>query len=537
MAGLQSLMPGQAVPPQMTAPKSAATPAAEVGQYEGMSLEELIAAYMRKPSGVLLGLIDKADKARKLNEAQQGQQALAQMQQQQGTVADEKLAQVLQGAGGIRRMATGGIVALGGGGSSFVPGELLVNPDYDKNGNPRSSTERDTIIRQNAERIRAARAAQEGTDKNFFERLGPDEPLRRIYDYFSTPSEKRVPIADALTTFFTQPAPSAAPAAAAPTAQPSTPGPRTRPQGEGVAPAAEPAPTPSPRRPTRENDGKPPAAAPAAAPAVNPIAQAFQALLATQPPQGVSPEIQAQREKVTGLQALQEQQALEDAKRIREEVVRTGQRRMGRANTPFIEDAQALAALAGAIDPRKGYTFGSLGTGIASALSEREARKQKAEEYVAAGSDKVRQLNATYLQLQLEQAKYQEAQLAGDAKAARESAEKIAALRYKYETDKADLEIKQNVAKAQIAAAGKPPGEVALMEWLRSPENRKIYEDVQSSKREDDRLVKLYEIYNKNKLTLGDITFDQFVAGFKQAAGAASSDVPPPGAVRPKGAP
>lgn len=75
------------------------------------------------------------------------------------------------------------------------------------------------------------------------------------------------------------------------------------------------------------------------------------------------------------------------------------------------------------------------------------------------------------------------------------------------------------------------------MEWLRSPENRKIYEDVQSSKREDDRLVKLYEIYNKNKLTLGDITFDQFVAGFKQAAGAASSDVPPPGAVRPKGAP
>ena len=447
-------MPGQAVPPQMTAPKSAATPAAEVRQYEGMSLEELVAAYMRKPSGVLLGLIDKAEKARKLNEEQQGQAAIAQARQQQGTVADEKLAQVLQGAGGMRRMATGGIVALQSGGSSFVPGELLVNPDYDKNGNPRSSTERDTIIRQNAERIRAARAAQEGKDKNFFERLGPDEPLRRIYDYFSTPSERRVPIADALTTFFTQPAPSAAPAAAAPTAQPSIPEPRNRPGGEGVAPAAEPAPTPSPRQPTRENDGKPPAAASAAAPAVDPIAQAFQALLATQPPQGVSPEIQAQREKVTGLQALQEQQALEDAKRIREEVVRTGQRRMDRANMPFIEDAQALAALAGAIDPRKGYTFGSLGTGIASALSEREARKQKAEEYVAAGSDKVRQLNATYRQLQLENAKYEEARRSSDAKAARESAEKIAALRYKYETDKAELEIKRSEARAKTIAAG-----------------------------------------------------------------------------------
>lgn len=534
MAGLQSLMPGQAVPPQMTAPKSAATPAAEVGQYEGMSLEELVAAYMRKPSGVLLGLIDKADKARKLSEAQQGQQALAQMQQQQGTVADEKLAQVLQGAGGIRRMATGGIVALAEGGSSTAE-PTYENPDFDEEGRPRGATEKAEIIRRNRLRQQAFERTRQGAPRSLMNAREtaqiqmPPEALRLLQEFppsgprgGETPDD-RAALAARLN------------AAGAPVIpvlderDPLARGAQTRPAGAG--------PTPSPRQPTRENDGKPPAAAPAAAPVVDTIAQAFLALLATQPPQGVSPEIQAQREKVTGLQALQEQQALEDAKRIREEVVRTGQRRMDRANTPFIEDAQALAALAGAIDPRKGYTFGSLGTGIASALSEREARKQKAEEYVAAGSDKVRQLNATYRQLQLENAKYEAALRSDDAKAARESAEKIAALRYKYETDKADLEIKKNVAKAQIAAAGKPPGEVALMEWLRSPENRKIYEDVQSSKREDDRLVKLYEIYNKNKLTLGDITFDQFVAGFKQAAGAASSDVPPPGAVRPKGAP
>ena len=450
MAGLQSLMPGQAVPPQMTAPKSAATPAAEVGQYEGMSLEELVAAYMRKPSGVLLGLIDKADKARKLSEAQQGQQALAQMQQQQGTVADEKLAQVLQGAGGMRRMATGGIVALAGGGSSTAE-PTYENPDFDEEGRPRGATEKAEIIQRNRLRQQAFERTRQGAPRSLTDikpmiPLMPLEAIRRLQEF--------PPLGRGM--------------AAETAAQPSTPGPRNRPGGEGVAPAAEPVPTPSPRRRNVESTEKPPAAAPAAAPVVDPIAQAFLALLATQPPQGVSPEIQAQREKVTGLQALQEQQALEDAKRIREEVVRTGQRRMDRANTPFIEDAQALAALAGAIDPRRGRTFGSLGTGIASALSEREARKQKAEEYVAAGSDKVRQLNATYRQLQLEQAKYQEAQLAGDAKAARESAEKIAALRYKYETDKAELEIKRSEARAKTIAAGAQaaavPGRQALAE-------------------------------------------------------------------------
>jgi hypothetical protein len=527
-------MPGQAVPPQMTAPKSAATPAAEVGQYEGMSLEELIAAYMRKPSGVLLGMIDKADKARKLSAAQQGQQALAQMQQQQGTVADEKLAQVLQGAGGMRRMATGGIVALAGGGDPEVQRILRKAPAA-------RTAEENAKLEAAGIPLERRVPAPEGSTVQRLNRFLESPFIRETFtggaERLSAEELRQRTDAGALTERIARTLGAEQVAAPLPAAQPSTPGPRNRPRGEGVAPAAEPTPTPSPRQGIRENAGKPPAAAPAAAPVVDPIAQAFLALLATQPPQGVSPEIQAQREKVTGLQALQEQQALEDAKRIREEVVRTGQRRMDRANTPFIEDAQALAALAGAIDPRKGYTFGSLGTGIASALSEREARKQKAEEYVAAGSDKVRQLNATYRQLQLENAKYEEARRSNDAKAVRESAEKIAALRYKYETDKADLEIKQNVAKAQIAAAGKPPGEIALMEWLRSPENRKIYEDVQSSKREEDRLVKLYEIYNKNKLALGDTTFDQFVAGFKQAAGGAPSDVPPPGAVKPKGAP
>lgn len=453
MAGLQSLMPGQAVPPQMMAPKSAATPAAEVRQYEGMSLEELVAAYMRKPSGVLLGLIDKADKARKLSEAQQGQQALAQMQQQQGTVADEKLAQVLQGAGGMRRMATGGIVSLAGGGSSDPEVQRILR----KAPAARTAEENATLRRAGIQLQQIAPAPEGSTIQrlNRFlkspfireaftggaERLSPEE-LRQRND------------AGALTERIARTLGAKQVAAPLPAAQPSIPGPRNRPGGEGVAPAAEPVPTPAPRRRNVESTEKSPAAAPAAAPAVDPIAQAFQALLATQPPQGVSPELRAQREKVTGLQALQEQQALENAQHFREEIMRTGQRRMDRANVPFIEDAQALAALAGAIDPRRGRTFGSLGTGIASALSEREARKQKAEEYLTVNYDKLRQLTATYQQLQLENAKYEEARRSGEAKAARESAEKIAALRYKYETDKAELEIKRSEASAKTIAAG-----------------------------------------------------------------------------------
>jgi hypothetical protein len=196
--------------------------------------------------------------------------------------------------------------------------------------------------------------------------------------------------------------------------------------------------------------------------------QAFQALMAASQPQGVSPELQAQRERVSGIQALQEQLAMEDARRIREEVVRTGQRRMDRANLPLLEDTQALAALMGSIDPTKGKLFGSLGTGLASVLGAREARKEKAEEYVSAGSEKVRQLNNTYRQLQLETAKYQEARLANDAKTARESAEKIAALRYKFETESAELEIKRSEARAKTIAAGAQaaavPGRQALAE-------------------------------------------------------------------------
>jgi hypothetical protein len=64
------------------------------------------------------------------------------------------------------------------------------------------------------------------------------------------------------------------------------------------------------------------------------------------------------------------------------------------------------------------------------------------------------------------------------------------------------------------------PAEVRLMEWLRIPENRKLYDSVNSSKRAEDRELKLYEIYMKNKLLLGDMSFETFAAGLPSASGA-----------------
>lgn len=461
MAAMQSLMPGQAQGFQFAPPQAKGTPSAVVQQYSGMPLDELVQEYMRNPSIQLLARIDEVRKQDQARAAVQGQLAQQQAQQQQGTVANETLMQAAQAAQPqqmpgmqgmpVRRMATGGIVALQQGGDPEVQ-RILAKPPYQRTQEENAKLEAAGIplVQRNL-----------GPSGNWIERLNRFLESPFIRETFTGGAERLSDTelrqrtdAGAVTERIARGLGAQQVADTAPTAQPSIPGPRNRPGGEGVAPAAEPVPTPSPRRPTRENDGKPSAPPPAATPAVDPRMQAFLALTAASQPQGVSPELQAQRERVSGIQALQEQQAMEDARRIREEVVRTGQRRMDRANLPLLEDTQALAALMGSIDPTKGRLFGSLGTGLASVLGAREARKEKAEEYVSAGSEKVRQLNNTYRQLQLETAKYQEARLANDAKTARESAEKIAALRYKFETESAELEIKRSEARAKTIAAG-----------------------------------------------------------------------------------
>lgn len=151
MAGMmpgQAPMPGQ-MPGQMPGmmPKpGAATPEAEISQYQGMSLPELIAQFQLRPSGPLLGLITKQTQEAELQKAQANQAAMAQAQQQQGTVKDMAIGKALQALqptqmaaqGGIMQgYAGGGAVAFGHGGrvQHFKDGSnefgLMANPEAD----------------------------------------------------------------------------------------------------------------------------------------------------------------------------------------------------------------------------------------------------------------------------------------------------------------------------------------------------------------------------------------------------------------------
>jgi len=77
------------------------------------------------------------------------------------------------------------------------------------------------------------------------------------------------------------------------------------------------------------------------------------------------------------------------------------------------------------------------------------------------------------------------------------------------------------------------------MEWMRQPENRKLAQEIEQAKGRAERAVKLYEQYTKNKLMLGDVSFEDYVIAFEKAfgggMGAGAGSAPPAGAVRLKG--
>lgn len=519
------MMPGQssgiALPPK----QAGGTPAAMIGQYRQVNdLPSLISMYQRDPSMALLARIDEVRKSMQMQQAAQGQGAMQQAAQQPMQVDDEVIAQAMNAMGSAPRgMATGGIVALQAGGSTsrFTNEQILEAyrrngffgidtallgprpPDHPRTSTPEQRAAAETWDREAVELAeRAKQAARErGAAKAT---LPTPEPvaLRSLTAPAGTPERGKSGDVD-----------------------------------KDIGPAQPPRQKPL-LRPRATEKIPEPAPAPAAPNALDTALAAYERASAAP---AVSPELQAQRTKVSGLQALQEQQALEDAKRVREEVVRTGQRRMDRANLPLIDDAQALAALAASIDPRKGKVMGSLGAGISSALAAQEARKEKAEEYVSAASDKVRALNNTYRQLQMETAKYQQAQLEGDAAKAQDAARNIAKLRYDFAIKKEELKnetMKAEAAKADAAARGiaagaqaaalqqrgtrVDPAEVAALRATLANAQKRAADLTLS---EQERATAAAEVtrINAQLAVLG---------GIPEAA----SDVPPPGAVTEKGA-
>jgi hypothetical protein len=430
-------MPGQAQGFQFAPQQAVGTPSAKVQNFKQIQdLPTLIAMQQRDPSIPLLAHIDEVRKKLEAQQAVQRQLAVQQSQQQgPQSLNDQILASAAQTAGmaPARGMATGGIVALSGGGATARFSDEQLREAYRRSGvfggveallgarptfHPRTGTQE-------------ARAAAEKWDREAADIKRRYEQLVRAQQAAPAPASAARPPVPA-------PAPAApAPAPAAPAPAPAAPAPAPRP------PAPSPAPAPAPTPAAREQR-----------PAANdPIAQAFAAMTQAYTPPTVPPELLAQRKRVADLQDLYTQQVQQDATQMRGEADKEIARREARANQPFFESAERPALLASYINPKKGQFFGSLAKGIAAIDIEEEKARKELAQYRATEADKVRQLNNTYRQMQIESAKYDAALKENDLKTARESAEKLAALRYKYENDKAELAIKGREATAKETAA------------------------------------------------------------------------------------
>lgn len=460
MAGLQTLMqqgqmPGEAGMFSALPAQQGRNPVAFTTSLKQIPPEELIRIYNDpddiRPKWAVASAYADAMKAKALKQGVQGQQAMAQnvAEQQKPPVADELMTRMAASGGEMRSYADGGAIRFQLGGDAFVPPDLIINPDYDKDGNPRSATERDSIIRQNAERIRAYKEAQANKDKGFFERLSPNEPLRQVYEYFQKPSQERKPMLDAVGDFLTEQfktvpttktdkgAPAVAPAQgrvrkdeAAVTADKS--------ERPGGAPRAE----PSPQAATadRPNAGL-------GALDVGDIGGFVRRLetaseltdQALREKAKVTPEMQALRERMAQSRARQLEQSEADIGKIREEGVRQLQGRLDAARRPLIEDPEALLAIAGSINTERGKVFGSAAEAASKVLAERRARGEKAEEGITALNEKVRQLNALYQEARAIEDQRQYAILQNDVEGQRNAEIEAAKNRQKMRETQASL--------------------------------------------------------------------------------------------------
>lgn len=215
--------------------------------------------------------------------------------------------------------------------------------------------------------------------------------------------------------------------------------------------------------------------------------------------------------------------------------------------------ARELFEMAASIDPRRGYVMGSLGKGLAG-ITGRQAKEQEDARKTFLERSKVLRTEENLLRdAELtRQARDIEVQR-GNMSAANALEDKYQALlmeiegkRYQRTKDEQDLAIRQGALKVQerqAAAAertaGKPAAEIQLMEWMRNPENRKLYDEIQSAKRAEERRLKLRELYDKRPLGSPEMTFEDFMIEFERSAGkfAGAGSAPPAGAVRLKGQP
>lgn len=467
MAGLQTLMqrgqmPGQAGSFSALPGQQGRNPVAFTASLKQLPPEELISLYNDpndlRPKWAVASAYADAMKAKALQQGVEGQQAMAQnaAAQQQPPVADEVMTRMAASGGEMRAYADGGAINFENGGD--IPANLIRNPDYDENGAPRSPTERDSIIRQNAERIRAYKQEQENKGKSFFQRLNPDEPLRQVYDYFQKPQTERKPILDAVGEFLIDKlSPAAKPSNASQLTPPTAATPSTSPTAEKyqVRQVSGDQETPQPAK-----QGIAALSDPGLTQYARRLEEDYRKLMDIRGKQGeVSPEIKAARGRLEEMRAGQLQKIQEDSGKIREEGIRQLQGRLDSARRPLIEDPEALLALAASINTEKGKVLGSLSAGGAKVLGERRSRAEKAEEGISALSDKIRLLNSQYMEAQALEEQRKLATLTNDAEGKRNAEIASAQLAVEMRKTQAEIDYRMRSAdaereKARVAGEG-----------------------------------------------------------------------------------
>lgn len=469
----QAPMPGMGQPmPGMMPKPGAATPAAEVQKYQGMDLDRMVKEFQRQPNGPLLSAITKETEALNIKKKMAEQAAMAQAQQQQGTVTDMVIGKALQAMQPTQMAAEGGIMHgyAGGGAVAFqsagaVPPGLL-NPDVDEEGLPRGKDEREQIIDYNNKvraayerQMKAKAATGSRTAAPSMQDIAGVMAGRRQLEQFYKPRESEAYTPERVGFRVGEGAPSPA-ATSAPMRMQDTRGgtPEMAALAQMLGSGAA-APSAPPAEPRRQPGAAPATPADTGLPTDTPIDMAAyrQRLenLASEMRTGSGPS-EAVLSGRQGLAALAAQNLAEQRKEAKDAETAAKaelERRLQYTRSSPFSDAQSLFRIAAAIDPRRGKGMGSLSGAISGEMEKRTAAGEEAQKAFATSQEGARQRNALIRQAQFLEATRAHAEAVGDDATERQARQQLATLYTELEKFNVDVQQKnKEQALARYAA-------------------------------------------------------------------------------------
>ena len=476
-APMPGQMPGQ-IPGMMPKP-GAATPEAEVSQYQGMNLPELIAQFQRRPSGPLLGLITKQTQEAELQKAQANQAAMAQAQQQQGTVKDMAIGKALQ-ALQPTQMAQGGIMQgyAGGGAVAFEDGGRV---QHFKDG----ANEFGLMANPEAEAMDALRVELAQKDKQ-------RKALEETYYSLMMQGDPRAAQVKQQLDALSGSAPMSSPAVA-PARQPLFPpeaialmqrqGPR------GIASVNQ----PSSSAATRGVGQLAQASSRAQPSALNVVKPAIQADMTPEERQVYESQramLEGRRNRPESLTRAEQGLAdlaranIEAQQREAEEFRREAMERrdagLARAQQSIWSNPQAMLALAGGIDTRRGQGVSSFARGLANIMGQQESMAEAARKEYAQAQQMQRTLDAAIRNTQVLEAQRQVAMQQADFGRVSQLDDQIQNSRAAEEAAKRSIRDKaidqarqerlavadEGRTRAALISANKPPETLALLQAM-----------------------------------------------------------------------